>query len=377
MLNIPSTIEDPSYRYQMPRLDLKIEGKGNGIKTNIVNLYDVAKALRVPIEYPLKFLGHEVGTLTLFKENKNEITSIINGAFNEEELRKHLDKFIEKYVICPNCKLPEMVLKVRKNNVCGSCNSCGAKPILDNIHKLTAFILKNPPTNVKVDIKESEKDKNKKEAKTATKTGDKKKNGEKSPREEKGSSSTSKVVFSMDNMDTYIQKMKEEYDQFKDYTTFDEKKDDIEKLIQVAKAFKVPPAQREKITYMVFNGIFTVNIAKEIQKNRAILDSFYEALELTNAELDLLVNLEDFLYVKNKEVQWEKYVPTILKLFYDEDLLTEEVILNWADNKFEEQLKTHFRYSKEVDEQFKVASKPIIDWLRASEAPELQEASQN
>ena len=34
----------------MPRLQLKIEGKGNGIKTNIVNLQDAAKALRVPTE---------------------------------------------------------------------------------------------------------------------------------------------------------------------------------------------------------------------------------------------------------------------------------------------------------------------------------------
>ena len=32
----------------MPSLLLKIEGKGNGIKTNIVNLTEVAKALRVP-----------------------------------------------------------------------------------------------------------------------------------------------------------------------------------------------------------------------------------------------------------------------------------------------------------------------------------------
>ncbi len=34
----------------MPRLQLKIEGKGNGIKTNLLNLVDVAKALRVPTE---------------------------------------------------------------------------------------------------------------------------------------------------------------------------------------------------------------------------------------------------------------------------------------------------------------------------------------
>jgi len=379
MLNIPSTIDDPSYRYQMPRLELKIEGKGNGIKTNIVNLFDVAKALRVPTEYPLKFLGHEVGTLTLYKENKNDITSIINGAFNEEELRKHLDKFIEKYVLCPNCKLPEMVLRVRKNMVCGSCNSCGAKPVLDNIHKLTAFILKNPPTGVKIDIKESEKDKNKKDAKTVvkeekankgekTKDDKKKKNGrEKSPPEEKGSSSTSKPTFSMENLDVFIQRMKDEYSQFKDLATFDDKKDEITKLIQVAKVFKIPPSHKEKITYVVFNGIFSVNIAKEVQKNKPILEEFYEALEFSNQELDLLSNLQNFLYAKNKDVQWDKYIPTLLKLFYDDDLLTEEFILDWADNKYEEQLKADFRYSKEIDDQFKAAAQQFIEWLRTSE----------
>ena len=34
----------------MPRLQLKVEGKGNGIKTNLLNLVEVAKALRVPTE---------------------------------------------------------------------------------------------------------------------------------------------------------------------------------------------------------------------------------------------------------------------------------------------------------------------------------------
>jgi translation initiation factor 5 len=46
MLNIPSTVNDPKYRYRMPKMQLKIESKGNGIKTNIVNLGEVAKHLR-------------------------------------------------------------------------------------------------------------------------------------------------------------------------------------------------------------------------------------------------------------------------------------------------------------------------------------------
>jgi translation initiation factor 5 len=50
MINIPSYITDPNYRYRMPKMILKIEGKGNGIKTNITNLVDVAQSLRTDSE---------------------------------------------------------------------------------------------------------------------------------------------------------------------------------------------------------------------------------------------------------------------------------------------------------------------------------------
>lgn len=48
LIPIPSYIEDPHYRYKMQPLHLKIEGKGNGIKTNIVNMKEVAEALERP-----------------------------------------------------------------------------------------------------------------------------------------------------------------------------------------------------------------------------------------------------------------------------------------------------------------------------------------
>ena len=47
-VNIPSYIEDSNYRYQMPKPILKIEGKGNGIKTNLLNMHEIAKALKCP-----------------------------------------------------------------------------------------------------------------------------------------------------------------------------------------------------------------------------------------------------------------------------------------------------------------------------------------
>jgi translation initiation factor 5 len=51
----------------MPKMQLKIESKGNGIKTNIVNLGEVAKHLRTNEQYILKWFGFEKASQTTFK----------------------------------------------------------------------------------------------------------------------------------------------------------------------------------------------------------------------------------------------------------------------------------------------------------------------
>ena len=63
MINIPSYIKDPSYRYQMPPLKITVEGRLNGVRTKLVNLFEVSRYLGVPAEYPLRYFGAEMGAI--------------------------------------------------------------------------------------------------------------------------------------------------------------------------------------------------------------------------------------------------------------------------------------------------------------------------
>nr|VZI20670.1 unnamed protein product [Spirometra erinaceieuropaei] len=144
-ININHEVEDTFYRYKMPKLSAKVEGKGNGIKTVIVNVTDIAKALyRKPI-YVTKYFGCELGA-QIHVDEKNE-RYIVNGAHDAGKLQDLLNGFIKKFVLCPSCGNPETTLHVKKKaSVVGiSCKACGNRGQLDPRHRLTQFIIKNPP----------------------------------------------------------------------------------------------------------------------------------------------------------------------------------------------------------------------------------------
>jgi len=148
MINIPSTCDDPSYRYKMPRLVTKKEGRGNGSKTCIVNMPEVARALKRPPQYTTKWFGAELGAQSTYTDKEGEgIRAIINGHHDTPIFQTMLDKFIDKYVLCANCHLPEIDMFVKKGNITAKCKACGWAGDLDNNHKIAAFITKNPPTD--------------------------------------------------------------------------------------------------------------------------------------------------------------------------------------------------------------------------------------
>merc|ERR1711953_975644 len=75
--------------------------------------------------------------------------AIINGHHDTHVFQESLDVFIAKYVCCINCRLPEIDMAIKKDKgdsvIKGRCLACGWQGMLDNNHKLAAFIIKNPP----------------------------------------------------------------------------------------------------------------------------------------------------------------------------------------------------------------------------------------
>eukprot|EP00455_Lapot_gusevi_P045622 TRINITY_DN5864_c0_g1_i4.p1 TRINITY_DN5864_c0_g1~~TRINITY_DN5864_c0_g1_i4.p1 ORF type:complete len:394 (+),score=129.44 TRINITY_DN5864_c0_g1_i4:138-1319(+) len=144
-VNIGKDKNDPTNRYTMPRIRSKIEGRGNGIKTVILNMEEIAKALTVDPEYPTKFLGIELGSLSKFDRTLDR--AIVNGAHDPAKLAELLEKFIGWFVLCPQCELPEITWKVdtKRQVIRVRCAACGHDGVINHNHKLETYILKNPP----------------------------------------------------------------------------------------------------------------------------------------------------------------------------------------------------------------------------------------
>ncbi len=151
-VNIRTDVSDPFYRYKMERLQSKIEGKGNGIKTVVANLPSVASSLARPPSYVIKWFGFELGAQT--NTNPKDDRWIINGAHDATKLQDSLDGFISKYVLCKSCKNPETEINIKDGRILLDCKACGQRSQADLRHKLSGFILKMEPKGGKKNKKE-------------------------------------------------------------------------------------------------------------------------------------------------------------------------------------------------------------------------------
>lgn len=410
-VNVNSEVTDQFYRYKMPKIIAKVEGKGNGIKTVIVNMVDVAKALSRPPTYPTKFFGCELGAQTQF-DFKND-RYIVNGSHDAAKLQQLLDGFIKKFVLCQECSNPETVLSVsqKAQMIKARCRACGHSANVDMRHKLTTFILKNPPdmdpaaTTPSKGSKKDKKDKKSKKNEKATMNGDDAENDRASPeinaQEQMAAQRASGGVIEAppethddddddedwgeDLSDEAVAKrMKELTDAAKNMAMTDDLEKTANERMDLFYEFvknkinsrSLTGAEQEilseaerlevkdKAALVLVELLMDEKIVNQIKQHRKLLLHFCHNNQ--KAQKYLLGGVEQLVGNVHKEVLLPK-VPHILKELYDMDIVEEEVLLDWGK-------KVSKKYvSKAVAQDIHDKAAPFIKWLEEAEEEESSE----
>jgi len=127
----------------MPKITGQHKGRGNGCKTVIINLTEVAKSLnREPGEI-LKFIGYSNGSQTSITKDDDYI---VNGFLEDDTLLKFIYLYIDGFVICSTCRNPETKYKYRSKKMNTICSACGTMDTLSE-HKLVNYIKKQYDKN--------------------------------------------------------------------------------------------------------------------------------------------------------------------------------------------------------------------------------------
>jgi len=184
-------VDDPEYRYKMPAVFGKIEGSGNGIKTAIPNITNVAFSLHRDPGEVNKFFGCELGAQTTYNEETDR--AIVNGAHTDDTLQKLIHRYVEGFVICPTCGLPETKYSIKSGCIWHRCAACGAKEMIDMNHKLTNYILaqdkkkkKEKQKKKKDDVKKGKEDSDEGKDKDKKKKDKKEKKSKKEKKKQEG-----------------------------------------------------------------------------------------------------------------------------------------------------------------------------------------------
>lgn len=113
----------------------------------------------------------------------------------------------------------------------------------------------------------------------------------------------------------------------------------------------------QKAPLVLAELLFTQNIPNEIKKHRNLLLRFTH--NCVKAQRYLIGGLEQIIFLHSAKLLDK--VGAILKLFYDNDILEEKVLLEWAS-------KVSKKYvSKDFSEKIHEKAKPFIIWLHEAE----------
>lgn len=136
--------EDPSYRYKMPAIELRSQGRGNGIQFVVENMRDVAVALCRSPEQLTKYFQTSLGNYGKF--NTSDGSSVFTGNANIAQANQTLRSFIFGYVLCPDCGNPETRFELRDASLISTCAACGKASTIKSTDKFTKYLYRELET---------------------------------------------------------------------------------------------------------------------------------------------------------------------------------------------------------------------------------------
>jgi len=381
--------DDQFYRYKMRQLFVQVVGKGKMIKTVLLNVDDVAKDLKVHPSHLTSYLGYEIRAQSKY-EPKNSVRerASISGDLDANYISDMLKKFIQEFVLCPRCKLPEVTLFVDKKLkvISITCRGCGEKTILKNLKaKFEQYIFHHQfePITSK---EESSIKKKQKEATTETKAEDSShvdqnnqqvsdppsshKEQKKKKKQEVESDEDDEddgVVWSCSTSSSAVKQRRQSAIPASVNTILSStpvqtqtKSDALLQLISFVEknpngniAAEVKRIQGEfsftnsKRGPLLFEVLFQSDVVPNVAQYKNL---FNELIIDFPSQMSVLECIEKLCYPT-----LIKKAPRILKDFYDAEIVQEDTILKWYETKLS-------------NSDIKKELQPFIKWLR--EAPE-------
>lgn len=383
-------VDDPEYRYKMPTVFGKVEGRGNGIKTVIPNISEVALSLhRSPAEVN-KFFGCELGAQTKYDEHTDR--AVVNGAHNDIVLVEMMHRYVEKFVLCPNCGLPESDYRYKGESIYHSCKACGAKEMLDMSHKLTTFILAQKKKE-KIALKAAEKKAKKKGGKVDKDSDEgekkKKKKKDKEKDDEDSHDDKKKKKKDKDKKEKKKKHKKKEKSEDDDDIADGLAEVSVNDIVDDSGAMNLAVDATKK--YIAENPEASVNDVVEYVINQqmasalksfdkifiyvkaVITSDFFKKNEIAKAApvLSKITSGNDIMErhlisaIEELCAEKPKNFPVMIKQLFDEDALEEDSIFAWAGEGRSEY--TLSSLDEDVRARLRAETEPVIAWLQESD----------
>ncbi|MFC7046288.1 translation initiation factor IF-2 subunit beta [Halobacteriaceae archaeon GCM10025711] len=107
-------------RFDVPAAEVRKEGNVTVYENFQATLDRLARDER----HVLKFLQNEVGTSAQIDESGR---ARLTGEFGQDRIQDALDEYVDTYVLCPECGLPDTRLEREEDVLLLRCEACGAR----------------------------------------------------------------------------------------------------------------------------------------------------------------------------------------------------------------------------------------------------------